>query len=137
MAANRPPSTSQNVDDRHGASAQHAACEATRNLPAEPRRRRAYRSAPILTSASGDRIPDREQRSRLRSGTECPATRVADKRVLSSRWRASLNAGTSRRSDPFGFMALRDVPVLSNFVERTVSTYQVGITGDVNFDEEF
>jgi ribonucleoside-diphosphate reductase beta chain len=26
---------------------------------------------------------------------------------------------------------------LSNFFERTVSSYQVGVVGDVSFDEEF
>ncbi|MET0144639.1 MAG: ribonucleotide-diphosphate reductase subunit beta [Ilumatobacteraceae bacterium] len=39
--------------------------------------------------------------------------------------------------NPFGFMELQDVQELSNFFERTVSAYQVGITGDVVFDEEF
>ncbi len=39
--------------------------------------------------------------------------------------------------NPFGFMELQDVQELSNFFERTVSAYQVGITGDVAFDEDF
>ncbi len=39
--------------------------------------------------------------------------------------------------NPFAFMELQDVQELSNFFERRVSAYQVGVTGDVGFDEEF
>jgi ribonucleoside-diphosphate reductase beta chain len=39
--------------------------------------------------------------------------------------------------NPFSFMELQDVQGLSNFFERTVSSYQTGIEGDVSFDEEF
>lgn len=39
--------------------------------------------------------------------------------------------------NPFGFMQLQDVAELSNFFERTVSAYQVGVSGTVCFDEEF
>lgn len=39
--------------------------------------------------------------------------------------------------NPFGFMELQDVQELSNFFERTVSAYQVGVTGTVTFDEDF
>ena len=39
--------------------------------------------------------------------------------------------------NPFDFMMLQDVQELSNFFERRVSAYQVGITGDVGFDEDF
>ena len=39
--------------------------------------------------------------------------------------------------NPFDFMELQDVQGLSNFFERTVSSYQVGVEGDVNFDEDF
>lgn len=39
--------------------------------------------------------------------------------------------------NPFEFMELQDVQELSNFFERTVSAYQVGVTGDVAFDEDF
>jgi ribonucleoside-diphosphate reductase beta chain len=39
--------------------------------------------------------------------------------------------------NPFDFMELQDVQELSNFFERTVSAYQVGISGDVTFDDEF
>lgn len=38
---------------------------------------------------------------------------------------------------PFGFMELQDVQVLSNFFERTVSSYQTGIKGDFSLDEDF
>jgi ribonucleoside-diphosphate reductase beta chain len=40
-------------------------------------------------------------------------------------------------SNPFDFMELQDVQELSNFFERTVSAYQVGVSGDVAFDEDF
>jgi len=40
-------------------------------------------------------------------------------------------------SNPFAFMELQDVQELSNFFERTVSAYQVGVEGDVAFDEDF
>ena len=39
--------------------------------------------------------------------------------------------------NPFSFMELQDVQGLSNFFERTVSSYQTGIEGDVSFDEDF
>ena len=39
--------------------------------------------------------------------------------------------------NPFEFMELQDVQELSNFFERTVSAYQVGVSGDVTFDEDF
>ena len=39
--------------------------------------------------------------------------------------------------NPFSFMDLQDVQELSNFFERRVSAYQVGVTGDVAFDEAF
>jgi ribonucleoside-diphosphate reductase beta chain len=34
-------------------------------------------------------------------------------------------------------MELRDVQELSNFFERRVSAYQVGVIGDVAFDHDF
>lgn len=40
-------------------------------------------------------------------------------------------------SNPFPFMELQDVQELANFFERRVSAYQVGVTGEVAFDEEF
>ena len=39
--------------------------------------------------------------------------------------------------NPFAFMELQDVQELSNFFERRVSAYQVGVTGQVAFDETF
>lgn len=39
--------------------------------------------------------------------------------------------------NPFGFMELQDVQELSNFFERRVSAYQVGVKGDVAFNEVF
>ncbi|GIF49394.1 ribonucleoside-diphosphate reductase beta chain [Asanoa ferruginea] len=39
--------------------------------------------------------------------------------------------------NPFDFMALQDVQELSNFFERKVSAYQVGVTGSVTFDDDF
>ena len=40
-------------------------------------------------------------------------------------------------ANPLAFMDLQDVQELSNFFERRVSAYQVGVTGDVSFDEDF
>jgi ribonucleoside-diphosphate reductase beta chain len=39
--------------------------------------------------------------------------------------------------NPFPFMELQDVQELTNFFERRVSAYQVGVTGSVSFDESF
>ena len=39
--------------------------------------------------------------------------------------------------NPLAFMELQDVQELSNFFERKVSAYQVGVTGNVGFDEDF
>lgn len=39
--------------------------------------------------------------------------------------------------NPFSFMELQDVQELTNFFERTVAAYQVGVEGDVNFTEDF
>jgi len=39
--------------------------------------------------------------------------------------------------NPFAFMELQDVQELTNFFERRVSAYQVGVQGDVAFDEAF
>ena len=39
--------------------------------------------------------------------------------------------------NPLAFMELQDVQELSNFFERRVSAYQVGVTGTVGFDEDF
>lgn len=40
-------------------------------------------------------------------------------------------------ANPFDFMELQDVQELTNFFERKVAAYQVGIKGEVSFDEEF
>jgi ribonucleoside-diphosphate reductase beta chain len=39
--------------------------------------------------------------------------------------------------NPFTFLELQDVQELSNFFERLVSAYQIGVGGSVAFDEEF
>lgn len=39
--------------------------------------------------------------------------------------------------NPFNFMELQDVQELTNFFERRVAAYQVGVTGEVTFSEEF
>jgi ribonucleoside-diphosphate reductase beta chain len=39
--------------------------------------------------------------------------------------------------NPFGFMELQDMQELANFFERRVSAYQVGVSGQVAFDEVF
>jgi ribonucleoside-diphosphate reductase beta chain len=40
-------------------------------------------------------------------------------------------------ANPLAFMDLQDVQELSNFFERRVSAYQVGVSGTVTFDDEF
>jgi ribonucleoside-diphosphate reductase beta chain len=40
-------------------------------------------------------------------------------------------------NNPFAFMDLQDVQELSNFFERRVSAYQVGVSGTVSFDDDF
>ena len=39
--------------------------------------------------------------------------------------------------NPFDFMELQDVQELTNFFERRVAAYQVGVTGEVSFNEDF
>jgi len=39
--------------------------------------------------------------------------------------------------NPFSFIELQDVQELTNFFERRVSAYQVGVSGEVAFQEEF
>jgi ribonucleoside-diphosphate reductase beta chain len=39
--------------------------------------------------------------------------------------------------NPFGFLALQDVQEVTNFFERRVSSYQVGVEGEVAFDAAF
>jgi ribonucleoside-diphosphate reductase beta chain len=40
-------------------------------------------------------------------------------------------------ANPLTFMELQDVQELSNFFERRVSAYQMGVAGDVSFDDDF
>jgi ribonucleoside-diphosphate reductase beta chain len=40
-------------------------------------------------------------------------------------------------ANPLQFMELQDVQELSNFFERRVSAYQIGVTGNVAFDQDF
>jgi ribonucleoside-diphosphate reductase beta chain len=40
-------------------------------------------------------------------------------------------------ANPFGFMDLQDVQEVTNFFERRVSAYQVGVSGEVAFDAAF
>jgi ribonucleoside-diphosphate reductase beta chain len=42
-----------------------------------------------------------------------------------------------KAKNPFGFMELQDVQEVTNFFERRVSAYQVGVSGEVRFDEAF
>src|SRR5580698_3850222 len=57
---------------------------------------------------------------------------VADQRLA--------RLGISKRfgsKNPLDFMTLQDVAEHTNFFERTVSSYQVGVEGEVTFDEQF
>lgn len=57
---------------------------------------------------------------------------VADQRLM------SLGLSPVYHSkNPFSFMELQDVQELTNFFERRVSAYQVGVSGEVSFNEEF
>ncbi|WP_217702654.1 ribonucleotide-diphosphate reductase subunit beta [Nocardioides guangzhouensis] len=57
---------------------------------------------------------------------------VADRRML----RLGLEPIYGSQN-PLAFMELQDVQELSNFFERRVSAYQVGVTGAVSFDDDF
>ena len=57
---------------------------------------------------------------------------VADKRLVTLGFSPIYGS-----RNPFSFMELQDVQELSNFFERRVSAYQVGISGKVGFDEDF
>ena len=71
------------------------------------------------------------------AGMSVPDTRaylefVADQRLMT--------LGMPKRfgsKNPFAFMELQDVQELTNFFERNVSAYQMGVEGEVSFDEEF
>lgn len=57
---------------------------------------------------------------------------VADQRLRALQLPARYNA-----RNPFAFMELQDVQELTNFFERRVSSYQMGVQGEVAFDEAF
>ncbi len=57
---------------------------------------------------------------------------VADQRLLALNIPPRFGA-----KNPFGFMELQDVQELTNFFERKVSAYQMGVGGSVSFDESF
>ncbi|HUW87664.1 MAG TPA: ribonucleotide-diphosphate reductase subunit beta [Candidatus Paceibacterota bacterium] len=57
---------------------------------------------------------------------------VADQRVVQLGLKPIFGS-----SNPFAFMELQDVQELSNFFERRVSAYQVGVSGAIAFDETF
>lgn len=57
---------------------------------------------------------------------------VADQRLVRLGFKPTFNV-----TNPFGFMELQNVQELANFFERRVSAYQIGIEGDVAFDETF
>jgi ribonucleoside-diphosphate reductase beta chain len=57
---------------------------------------------------------------------------VADQRLRALRLPPRYQA-----RNPFAFMELQDVQELTNFFERRVSAYQVGVQGEVAFDEAF
>jgi ribonucleoside-diphosphate reductase beta chain len=57
---------------------------------------------------------------------------IADQRL------AALNISPVYHStNPFSFLALQDVQELTNFFERRVAAYQIGVSGEVSFGEEF
>jgi ribonucleoside-diphosphate reductase beta chain len=39
--------------------------------------------------------------------------------------------------NPFSFMELQDVQELTNFFERRVTAYQLGVEGSVSFTDDF
>lgn len=57
---------------------------------------------------------------------------IADQRLTALGMPAKYGA-----SNPFSFMELQDVQELTNFFERKVAAYQVGVEGEVSLDEDF
>jgi ribonucleoside-diphosphate reductase beta chain len=45
-------------------------------------------------------------------------------------------APKTKAQNPFPFMELQDLSSHTNFFERTVADYSVGISGDVSFDDD-
>lgn len=56
----------------------------------------------------------------------------ADQRLIRLGYQSQYN-----EDNPFDFMVLQDVMPLTNFFEKKVAEYQVGITGSVSLDEDF
>ena len=112
------------------------------------RSRRGTRPVRRRTGRAGPRHARRGRRVRgaVRRGPARPgrARDVADRhaRIPPARRRPAARAARHRRRctarrNPFAFMELQDVQELSNFFERRVSAYQVGVTGTVSFDDDF
>jgi ribonucleoside-diphosphate reductase beta chain len=57
---------------------------------------------------------------------------VADQRMVRLGFKPMFGS-----NNPFSFMDLQNVQELANFFERRVSAYQIGIEGEVGFDESF
>lgn len=57
---------------------------------------------------------------------------IADQRLITLGFKPIFNA-----QNPFPFMELQDVQELTNFFERRVSAYQIGIEGSIDFNEDF
>ena len=57
---------------------------------------------------------------------------IADQRLHNMGFRSHFKS-----RNPFEFMELQNVQELTNFFERRVSAYQLGVSGEVRFDEKF
>ncbi len=57
--------------------------------------------------------------------------------IADQRFAALAMSPQYRSHNPFNFMDLQDVPELTNFFERRVASYQLGIAGEVAFDATF
>jgi ribonucleoside-diphosphate reductase beta chain len=55
-----------------------------------------------------------------------------DQRLQNLRYKPVYNV-----KNPFNFMSLQELQPLTNFFEKGVSEYQIGVEGDVSFDQEF
>lgn len=64
----------------------------------------------------------------MRAYLECVADQRLEALGLAPRYGAR---------NPFPFMELQDVPELTNFFERRVAAYQIGIAGEVSLTEDF
>jgi len=75
-------------------------------------------------------------------GQGVPGMSVKDMRtyleyIADQRLQALGMAPIYNSKNPFPFMDLQDVQELANFFERRVSAYQIAVTGEVCFDEDF